>query len=66
MAEIKSNLDRHGRNWPCISTRVPRSEYEKLIQRYPERGKVAKVIRALIQMHLTGEIKNLKFQITEE
>jgi hypothetical protein len=61
-----SNLDRHVRNWPVVSTRIPPQEHEKLVSRYPERGKIARVLRALVQMHLSGQVKDLKFTITED
>lgn len=59
------SMGRFTLNWKVVSTRLPQSEYKKLIQRYPEHGQTAKVIRALIQMHLAGKIKNLEFTITE-
>lgn len=53
-------------NWRIISTRIPPAEYRKLVQRYPERGKVAQVVRALIQMHLSGKVKDLEFSHVEK
>jgi len=59
-------MGHHAADWKVVATRIPPSEHRKLIQRYPEKGKVSKVIRALIQMHLSGKIKDpLQFTITE-
>ena len=55
----------HTPNWKVVSTRIPPSEHKKLLQQYPEKGKRSKVLRALIQMHLAGKVKNLEFTITE-
>lgn len=55
----------HTVNWKVVSTRIPPSEHKKLLQQYPEKGKRSKVLRALIQMHLSGKVKNLEFTITE-
>jgi hypothetical protein len=55
----------HSANWRNVSTKIPPSEYKKLMERYPTRGQAAKVVRALIQMHLSGKIKDLQFTITE-
>jgi hypothetical protein len=56
----------HTANWYVVSTKIPPTEYRKLKQRYPSRGQSAKVLRALIQMHLGGKIKDLEFTITEK
>lgn len=55
----------HTQAWKVVSTRIPPSEHKKLIQQYPEKGKRSKVLRALIQMHLDGKVKNLEFRIVE-
>jgi hypothetical protein len=62
---MSSSLGGHTANWKVVSTRIPPPEHKKLIERYPEKGKRSKVLRALIQMHLSGKVKNLEFQITE-
>ena len=61
-----SYLGGYTRDWRIISVRIPPEEYKKLVQRYPERGKAAKVLRALIQMHLAGKIKDLEFIMTQK
>jgi hypothetical protein len=63
-----SNPFSNGRtaSWKVVSTRIPHPEYRKLLQQYPEKGKRSKVLRALIQMHLCGKVKNLEFTITEQ
>jgi len=65
-SSARNFLGGHTANWRVVSTKIPPSEYKKLIQRYPERGNYAKVLRCLIQMHLSGKIKDLEFTITEK
>lgn len=62
---MSQSLGGHTPNWKVVSTRIPPSEHRKLLQQYPDRGKRSKVLRALIQMHLQGKIKNLEFSIVE-
>jgi hypothetical protein len=64
-ASTRNFLGGHTASWKVVSTKIPPSEYKKLIQKYPQRGQYAKMLRALIQMHLSGKIKELEFTITE-
>lgn len=62
---MSTSFGGHTANWKVVSTRIPPSEHRKLLQQYPEKGKRSKVLRALIQMHLDGKVKNLEFRIVE-
>jgi hypothetical protein len=66
MATDSNYMGGYTSDWKIISVRIPPAEHRKLIQRYPERGKVSKVLRALIQMHLAGKVKDLEFQLTQK
>ena len=65
LENMSQSFGGHTVHWKVVSTRIPPSEHKKLLQQYPEKGKRSKVLRALIQMHLSGKVKNLEFTITE-
>lgn len=63
MAPVKTYSD--STNWKSVGCRLPPEDYERLLDKHPEHGKVSKVLRALIQMHLDGKINKLEYTIKE-
>lgn len=62
----KNTLDASSQNWPIVGARIPHEMNERLKKRYPEKGSLSKVIRALLQMHLDNKIGRLEFTLTQK
>lgn len=52
-------------NWQTVGCRIPPQDYNRLLEKHPDRGKVSKVLRALIQMYLDGKVNKLEYTIKE-
>lgn len=52
-------------NWKTVGCRLPPEDYKRLMDKCLERGKMSKVLRALIQMYLEGKINKLEYTIKE-
>jgi hypothetical protein len=52
-------------NWQTIGCRIPPADYKRLMEKHPDRGKVSKVLRALVQMYLDNKINKLEFTVKE-
>lgn len=44
-----------------VATRLPAELHDKLVLKHPERTEISRVLRALVQSYLNGEIKELKY-----
>ncbi len=42
--------------WVSVGARIPPEDFKRLEDRYPERGQISEVLRALIQMHLDNTL----------
>jgi len=51
--------------WPTVGCKLHPEDYRRLEAKCPERGKVSKVLRALIQMYLDGKVNKLEYTIKE-
>lgn len=60
-----NNYGGHTKDWETVGAKIPPEDVQRLKQRYPEKGQVSKVIRALLQMHLNNKIGRLEFTVTE-
>lgn len=56
-------ISRYGSHRPTRSVggRVPAEIYDKFTAKHPNKGDMARVIRALVQMYVEGKITNLKY-----
>lgn len=55
MALISSESD-------VIAFRVPKKDKKEFERKYPSKGKRSKILRALLQMHMLGQIPNVTYK----
>jgi hypothetical protein len=52
--------------WQTVGCRIHPNDYKKLMERAgDQKGKVSKILRALISMYLEGKINKLEYTIKE-
>lgn len=55
------------KRWVVVGTRIPPEDYERLDNKFPDRGKKSELVRALIQMYLDGKITcKIEFNVQQE